>query len=186
MRKAVDTSKTHEIGLDRTVIFYYLVVCLAIAAAGVWMIVAAPDSSKPGKMVVGGLVSAVGFGGMALLGIRRLIGERGPAITLSPRGLKVPVISPDFVPWTGIVAVDEWSLHKQRGIELMLDPATNAATKRTLTTRLFGGMSGFKRNSFVVSAAGTLTTHDELSALVDAYFLQFGPAERTEVATPST
>lgn len=183
MRKIVDTSKVHEIGLDRTVIFYWLLAALALAALGVWMIVAAPDSSKPGKMIVGGLVSAVGFGGMSLLGIKRLLGGRGPAITLSPQGLAVPVASLDLVPWSGIVAVNEWRSHGQRGIELTLDQATDVATKRTWIVRVFGGTSRFKPNRFAFAAVGTLTTHDELSALIEAYYRRYGPAERTEVAT---
>lgn len=185
MRKVVDTSKVHEIGPDRTVIFYAVTGCLALTALGVWMILAAPEFSKSGKMIVGGLVGAIGFGSFALLGIARLLTERGPAITLSPQGLKVPIISPDLVPWSGILAVNEWRFNRHRGIELTLDPMINVAIKRAPIVRVLGGMSGFKPNTLVVSAVGTLTTHDELSTLVEAYFHQLGPAERTEVATPA-
>lgn len=164
--------------MDRTIIFYAILGSLALAAGGVWMIQAAPDfHARAGQVIFGGLVAAGGFGGMALLGLARLIGERGPAISLSPHGLRVSTFSPDVVAWSDILAVGAWRFKTGRGVALTLDPQVSKAIRRSAIARTFGGMSGTKPDVMVVVANGSLTTHNELRELIEAYLCRYGRAD---------
>ena len=175
MHDAPDTTKVHEIRQDDIVMFYSVLGCVAITALSGWLMLAPEEGYRAQRLVAVGVISAIGFGGFAVMGIMRLLGRKRPIITISPDGIRDIRVSHDTVPWSGVAALGEWRMQGHRAVELTLEPEADLATKRLPFEAMLRGVSRLGPHGVAFSAGGLLITYDDLRALIEAYYRKYGP-----------
>ena len=176
MRETIDTTATRQFGQDHMTTISALLGCLAFVAVGLWALLAAPHFPSPGKLIFGGTLGVIGFGGFAAVGVARLIAWHRPLIIISPYGVRDARNTPDLVPWSSVVAIGEYrSGSGLRSIKLTLDPTAEAKVRRYPVVRLLRSLSPGLRSGEFISAHGTSVPYDELRDLVGAYARHHAP-----------
>lgn len=83
--------------------------------------------------VSAGYSGVVFFSFCAAVAIWRLIGQRGPIVTVSPAGLRDVRVAAEPIPWPAIRSISTMQMQRQMVLVLAIDPATEA---RLTLTRL--------------------------------------------------
>ena len=129
-------------------------VCLFLAAGGVtavcaWMIYAHPGSGRravtPGSFAEFAAYVGVAFFALcAVLMVPKLF-QRGPVVSVGPRGIYDRRLSTDWIPWDAIAGITPVRIQRQRMLVLQVDPSadkslpwTNRARRMARLNRAFG------------------------------------------------
>jgi hypothetical protein len=129
-----DTTRTIEFHASPTRVLTLLsfsVMSTAIAAALAFRLF--PNVPNDPATVSAGYSGLVFFGFCAAVAIWRLIGQRGPMVTLSPAGLRDVRVAAEPIPWRAIKSISTWQMQRQMVLLVAIDPADEA---RLTLTRL--------------------------------------------------
>ena len=129
-----DTTRTIEFHASPTRVLTLLsfsVMSTAIAAALAFRLF--PNMPNDPATVSAGYSGLVFFGFCAAVAVWRLIGQRGPMVTLSPAGLRDVRVAAEPIPWRAIKSISTWQMQRQMVLLVAIDPADEA---RLTLTRL--------------------------------------------------
>jgi len=129
-----DTARTIEFHASPTRVLTLLsfsVMSTAIAAALAFRLF--PNMPNDPATVSAGYSGLVFFGFCAAVAVWRLIGQRGPMVTLSPAGLRDVRVAAEPIPWRAIKSISTWQMQRQMVLLVAIDPADEA---RLTLTRL--------------------------------------------------
>jgi hypothetical protein len=168
----IDTHQTREIAAAPLKLILMVLGALAFVVGGCFMSLATVDTPKYSAAVVRllGYVAIIFFGLCGLIGVWRLLTQRGPVITVSPEGLRDVRVSHDIVPWPAIASIGTWTHSGQRIMVLGLKPGEEAKLRLTTIARMSRGANArLGADGLAIAAQGTKISHDELIATATEY-----------------
>jgi hypothetical protein len=168
----IDTSKTLEIGAAPLKLSLIVLGGLAFVVGGYFMTMATEDTARYSASLIRliGYVAMGFFGLCALLGLWRLLTQRGPVITLSPQGLRDVRVSHDIVPWPAIASIGTWEHSGQRVMVVGLKTGEEEKLRLTTIARLSRGANArLGADGLAIAAQGAKISHDHLIATATAY-----------------
>lgn len=151
-----DTTRTIEFHASPTrllTLLSFSVMSTAIAAALAFRLF--PNMPNDPATVSAGYSGLVFFGFCAAVAIWRLLGQRGPMVTLSPAGLRDVRVAAEPIPWRAIKSISTWQMQRQMVLLVAIDPADEARltlTRLARWTRIANRKAG--ADGLVVSAHG--------------------------------
>ena len=131
-----DTTRTIEFHASPTRVLTLLsfsVMSTAIAAALAFRLF--PNMPNDPATVSAGYSGLVFFGFCAAVAVWRLIGQRGPMVTLSPAGLRDVRVAAEPIPWRAIKSISTWQMQRQMVLLVAIDPADEAHLTLTRLAR---------------------------------------------------
>jgi hypothetical protein len=172
-----DPYKTVHINTSPLKMFFIVLGGLALTAASVWMTQLTEGSSRHSVewLHFWGYVGAILFGGLSLLLIWRLLTQRGPTITLSPKGVLDTRVSKDLIPWRAIQSVGTWTYSGNSMLVLSLYPGEEDKLRLSRIaqwTRSANAALG--ADGLILNAQGTKISHDNLADAVHRYLAVHG------------
>jgi hypothetical protein len=142
----VDVVDIHRSPLRAAGLF---IAACAFTAICAWMIYAHPGTGRravtPGSFSeFAAYVGVVFFGLCAVLMVPKLF-QRGPVVSVGPRGIYDRRLSTDWIPWGAITGITPVQIQRQRMLVLEVDPSadaslpwTNQARRMARLNRAFG------------------------------------------------
>ncbi|WP_457107836.1 STM3941 family protein [Methylobacterium sp. P5_C11] len=111
----------------------------AFVAACLWLI---GDPPGPGRAAVttGSFTACVAYVGLGVFGLCAalvvpMLFQRGPVVSVGPRGIFDRRLSTDWIPWTAIRGIATVAIRRQRVIALEVDPRVDASLPWTNCAR---------------------------------------------------
>jgi hypothetical protein len=175
MVERIDTSLVREIAGNARGRIILLACGVVVLALALWSGSQPHQPFAAGYSMVLTVILAVAVVGQFV----ELIRFAGAAVTISPQGVKVAMMSPDTVPWQGLAAVEDVSLKGARLIKLSLKPDMARTLRRRWGSR-FGNR--FPDSELPLYTGPLRMDHAELLRLLRAYAAAFAP---TTFALPS-
>ncbi len=107
----------------------------------------------------GALLFAVGCG----LSAWRLVNENGDVVTMTDASLTDTRVAREPIPWLAVRRIGTYTIRRQKGITLALDPKFEARLNLTWIARWSrGGNTALGVDGLCVTAAGLTISHDQL------------------------
>lgn len=160
----IDTSRTIEIHHSPLKLAGLLVLSILMTAGGVAIAALTPENLPVG-------IAAGGFFGLCTVIIAwRLVASRGPAVILTPEGIRDVRVSADFVPWTAVEGIGTWEHEGQKIMVLTLAPEfqkTVAWTPVAKWTRSLNRLLG--ADGYCIAPTGLKTSYDALLTTASIY-----------------
>ena len=131
---SIDTSRTIEFHASSTrllTLLMFSAMSMGIAAALAFRLF--PNLPADPAAVSAGWTGILFFGFCAAVAIWRLLGQRGPVVTLSPQGLRDARVAAETIPWNAIRGISTWQMQRQMVLVVAVDPAIE---ERLTLTRL--------------------------------------------------
>jgi hypothetical protein len=94
-----------------------------------------PNMSSDPTAIAAGYSGIVFFGFCAAVAIVRLIGQRGPTVTVSPAGLRDVRVAAEPIPWRAIKSISTLQMQRQTVLVVAVDPAVEQRLTLTRMTR---------------------------------------------------
>ncbi len=120
----IDTRGTIEVEASPRKLALIVLGALAFVVAGYFMTLATVDTPRYSAALIRllGYVAMGFFGLCGLIGLWRLMTQRGPVITMSPAGFCDVRVSQNIVPWPAIASIGTWTHSGQRIMVLGSSP----------------------------------------------------------------
>jgi hypothetical protein len=129
-----DTSRTIEFHASPTrllTLLSFSAMSMGIASALAFRLF--PNVPNDPAVVSAGYSGLFFFSFCAVVAIWRLLGQRGPIVTVSPEGLRDVRIAAETIPWPAIKSISTWQMQRQMVLLVVVDPEAEA---RLTFTRL--------------------------------------------------
>ncbi|MGL4323997.1 MAG: STM3941 family protein [Beijerinckiaceae bacterium] len=125
-----------------------------------------------------GYVSMAFFGPVALIGLWRMVTQRGTVITLAPEGLHDRRVTKSFVPWHAIDSIVTWQHARQRIMVLKVKRSEEEKLQLTPIAGMSRGVNAkLGADGLSITAQGTQISHDNLMAATIAYAERHGRSQ---------
>jgi hypothetical protein len=132
----IDTSRTLEIASSPWKL-------LALSVVGVLMTAGSasvafrllPDTTPDSFQELAAYFGTLFFGLCTGLALWRLVGQRGPVITITPDGIRDTRVAAELIPWRAVQDISTWALQGQKVMVLAVDPAVESRLTTTPIAR---------------------------------------------------
>lgn len=166
----IDTKQTYAFGQSPWKMGLIVLGCIGFVAASALMIIGVIDGRRFGlDASTVGWIGAIVFGAFLLLALWRLIGTRGPVVTVSPRGLHDTRISRKVIPWSAVRAVSTWEMSKQKIIVVAVTPEAEQAIGLTRMAKWTRGANRSLGADGLCINPGIRAKPDDLLRLIIAF-----------------
>ena len=130
---------------------------------------------RHGMMVPVGVLTIATFGTFALVGIWRLLTQKGPEVTVAPEFLTDIKISKKPIPWSLVTAISSYEFQGRiDGATLRIDPRLKPHLLLGPISRVLGRLSQTRGEDYVTLTPGsTGLSGKELFDLATAYWSDY-------------
>ncbi len=166
----IDTKQTYAFGQSPWKMALIGLGCIGFIVASVLMIIGVIDVRRFGlDASTVGWIGAIVFGAFLMLALWRLIGTRGPVVTVSPRGLHDTRISEKVIPWDAVLGVSTWEMSNQKIIVVAVTPEAEQAIGLTRMAKWTRGANRSLGADGLCINPGIKVKPDDLLRLIIAY-----------------
>lgn len=166
----IDTKQTYAFGQSPWKMGLIVLGCIGFVAASALMIIGVIDGRRFGlDASTVGWIGAIVFGAFLLLALWRLIGTRGPVVTVSPRGLHDTRISKKVIPWSAVRGVSIWQMSNQKIIVVAVTPEAEQAIGLTRMAKWTRGANRSLGADGLCINPGIRAKPDDLLRLIIAF-----------------
>ena len=132
----IDTSRTIEFHASPSRLLTLLMFsAMSTGIAAVLAFRLFPNMPSDPAAVSAGYSGLIFFSFCAAVAIWRLLGQRGPVVTISPDGLRDIRIAAEPIPWRAIKGISTWQMQRQTVLVVAIDPAAEARLSLTRLAR---------------------------------------------------
>lgn len=170
------SSETHNVYWDKgAMVLITLGSAIFVAVCAGWLFFGWPDNN--GRMLIASLLGIPFFGWIGVLSFFRIFLDDGPAITISPEGVRDRNISRDLLGWEHVESIGERGRFMNRSITFIMP--NRPSLPMNLRQRVYQLLNS--SHEYITSAGFTTESHARLLKLLRAY-LEEWKSKRESVA----
>jgi hypothetical protein len=110
------------------------------------------------------------FGLCSIIAAWRLATQRGPAVTITPAGIRDVRVAAEPIPWSAVRGISTWQFQRQKIMVLAVDPAVERALTLTAIARSTRAMNArLGADGLCIAATGLKIAYDTLFETACAY-----------------
>lgn len=167
----IDITQTYAFQQARWKSVVMAIACLGFIIASILMIAGIIDGRRFGlDAATAGWIGLAVFGLFLMPILWRLLAMRGPALTVSPQGLRDIRVAANVIPWAAIERIGVWEMQRQKFLVIGVAPADETKLGLTRIARWTRSANrSLGADGLCIGAQGLPLSFDDLGRLVSAH-----------------